>query len=62
GGPRLGGGDNAGGNFSIDDVLIYNRVLSAAEITTLATTVPEPSAVLLGGLSLAGLLVRRRRA
>lgn len=47
---------------SLDDVLIYNRALSAAEISQLAAatgSVPEPApAVLLG---LAGILVLRKR-
>lgn len=64
GGPRLAVGGSNGGVFSIDDVLVYDRALSASEINILAT-VPEPSSVmaLLGLFGfLAGFRRRRRLA
>jgi hypothetical protein len=47
---------------SIDDVMIYDRVLSADEIGQL-TLIPAPGAVILGsiGLSLAGWKLRKRK-
>ena len=45
---------------SIDDVYIYNRALSAAEVSTLYTAVPEPTTGLLLGLGLLGVAVRLR--
>jgi hypothetical protein len=49
-------------NFTggIDDVRIYDTVLSAAEIRSLAT-IPEPSGASLLGLSALVLMLRRRR-
>lgn len=44
---------------SVDDLRIYDTVLTGGEIATLAA-VPEPSAALLGGLGVLGLLRRRR--
>ncbi len=44
---------------SVDDLRIYDTVLTGSEIAALAA-VPEPSAALLGGLGLLGLLRRRR--
>lgn len=44
---------------SIDDVFVYDRALSEAEVQTLYSYVPEPSAALLLGLGLSALAVRR---
>ncbi len=57
----LGGGRNSKGTGIWDDVRIYERVLSAYEISTLL--VPEPSALmLLASVALGFALRRRRRA
>ena len=44
---------------SIDDVYIYDRALSASEIQTLYSIVPEPNTALLLGLGLTALAARR---
>jgi hypothetical protein len=49
---------------SLDDVLIYNRALTASEIKRLAAPVPIPATVLLLGsglVSLAGIKIRRKQ-
>ena len=45
----------------IDDVYVYDRALSPAEVQTLYSTIPEPSTALLLGVGLAGLGMRRRQ-
>ncbi|MAI80561.1 MAG: hypothetical protein CL917_16590 [Deltaproteobacteria bacterium] len=45
----------------IDDVYIYDRALSASEVQTLYSAVPEPSTALFLGLGLAGMAAARRR-
>ena len=47
-------------NGTLDDVYIYDRALSPAEVATLFA-VPEPSTALLLGIGLAGLGMRTRR-
>jgi len=44
----------------IDDVYIYNRVLSPTEVSTLYSVVPEPSTALLLGIGLSALAATRR--
>ena len=44
----------------IDDVYVYDRALSASEVQTLYSAVPEPSTALLLGLGLAGMTAGRR--
>ena len=49
-------------NGWLDDLRIYDEVLSANDIATLAgATIPEPSSGLLGLLGLGALLLKRRR-
>lgn len=57
-----GGRNNVTLNGAIDDVRIYNRALSAAEVQEL-NVVPIPSAILLGsiGLGFAGWLGKRKK-
>lgn len=66
----IGGSGNGAysGNADMDDAAIYSGVLSAGEVAllwnggagNLATAVPEPSALMLGGLGLLALLRRQR--
>lgn len=58
---RIGSNHNGGEQFLgiIDDVRIYDSVLSASDIAALA--IPEPSVALLGLFGAAGLLRRRQR-
>ena len=53
------GNANNSSTFDVDNVLIYNKALSAVEIN--AITVPEPTTATLSLLALAGLAMRRRR-
>ncbi|MBQ2813806.1 MAG: LamG domain-containing protein [Akkermansia sp.] len=47
------------GNAEIDNLLVYNRAFTAAEVKAL--TIPEPTTATLSLLALAGLAARRRR-
>ena len=49
--------DFARGTF--DELSIYNRALSAAEVQTLYSVIPEPNTALLLGIGLSALAVRR---
>lgn len=59
-----------GGNFSdadyfdgiLDDLRVYNEVLSPSDVLTLYSAIPEPGTALWGGLALLGLAVRRTRS
>ena len=54
-----------GGSFNgmLDEVRVYNTLLTQAEIQTAMTLVPEPATATFAGLlGLAGLMLRRRRA
>jgi len=56
-----GYGGNPGFVGFIDDVYIYNRVLSPTEVSTLYSAVPEPSTALLLGIGLSALAATSRR-
>jgi hypothetical protein len=62
-GDRGDGRGLAGVGTELDDVSIYNRALSSAEIATLYAneSVPEPSALSLLAVGLGGLAMMRRR-
>ena len=50
---------NGGAPTNIDNILVYNRALTAGEVKAL--TIPEPATATLSLLALAGLAARRRR-
>ena len=54
-------GDNKATSVTLDNIAMWNRVLTADEIKTVATMVPEPTTATLSLLALAGLAARRRR-
>ena len=63
---HIGGGGDSGTSFRfdgrIDDVILYDNVLSQADIQNLATnSIPEPSGSALLGLVALGFLLRRSR-
>ena len=49
------------GEGMMDEVSIYDRALSPAEVQTLYSTIPEPSTALLLGIGMMGLGMRRRQ-
>ena len=59
------GGSRASDSVTLDDIAVWNRALSAAEVAslplTVAPAVPEPTTATLSLLALAGLAARRRR-
>ncbi len=60
----IGTSNNSGSfNGMLDEVRIYNTLLTQAEIQTAMTLVPEPTTATFAGLlALSGLMLRRRRA
>jgi hypothetical protein len=72
---QLGGNPDAGGrgwNGNLDDVAVWNRALNQAEVDSIwaggtgasiasLSAVPEPSSVVLLGLSGLALMFRKRR-
>lgn len=54
-------GSNGATSVKFDNIAMWNRVLSADEVKTVATMVPEPTTATLSLLALAGLAARRRR-
>ena len=46
---------------AVDDIYLYNRALSAAEVQTLYSVIPEPNTALLLGIGLTALAVRREK-
>lgn len=56
---RWGGGRNASGGFTADNLTIWNKALTTSEVQALI--VPEPTTATLSLLALAGLAARRRR-
>lgn len=60
-GNRFGGGTALpeGAGVDLDNIIVWNRALSAAEVEAIA--VPEPTTATLSLLALAGLAARRRR-
>ncbi len=58
-GARFGGGLSIDGTFDYNNVVIWNKALSADEVA--AFVIPEPTTAVLSLLALAGLSIRRRR-
>ena len=53
-------GNDGSFNGLLDEVKVFDTLLTPAEIAAASVIVPEPSALVLGLLGAAGLLLRRR--
>jgi hypothetical protein len=54
-------GPNTFSNATIDNIYVYNRVLSANEISTLYNSVDEPNSTFLVGVGLFAYMMRRKK-
>lgn len=61
GAPFFTVGDQGAFNGVLDDVRIYNRALSQQEVSSLATSAPEPSSMLLLSTGAIAMMIARKR-